>query len=190
MRYATIADATYIWDLSERMRDSIGYAPRGAIVDRIERQRVLVIEENGSIAGFISHTHRIDRLTHLPQIGVDPALWRTRAGTLVMQTVIQAARDAGSTALTLRSALDLPANFFWPTLGFLPQGIIAGQRRTLSAWAKPLTDRLQFPVHAPPRGAHEQTHMLLPIGVNPAALPRPTKRHPNKRRSPNQESRP
>lgn len=166
VRYATEADLNFLVALRGKLNWAVGYTPRGAFQDRIERRRIIVIDERGEPAGYINHTHRKDGLTHISQVAVHPDLWRTACGTHVMQTIINAAQDAGSDALTLRSALDLPANYFWPTMGFLPQGTVQGQVRPLIAWARPLKDRLVFPILSPPRGGRTLVEMHVPYDPN------------------------
>lgn len=138
VRYGVVADVPYLLHLQNKHKHAVGYAPKGALIDRAETQRILVILENDEPAGYLNYTHRLDGITHVSQVAVDDGIWRTRAGTLIMRTLIDSALDAASVAITLKSALDLQANFFWPTLGFLPNGIVPGTRRPLSVWVKPL----------------------------------------------------
>lgn len=171
VRYATIADLSYLNHLQQTLSHSVGYTPRGALKDRIERRRIIVLEHNGQAAGYINHTHRVDQVTHISQVCVDPQIWRTRAGTLIMRTIAQASRDAGSVAITLRSAMDLECNRFWPILGFTPHGIIEGQRRYLTAWALALTDRIPVPITTPRRAGHHMQWLQTPKGTSTAQLP-------------------
>lgn len=171
IRYAEPADVHYVYDLAARFTKMVGFVCRGAIAERVDTRRIILVEENGQPAGFVSLTHRVDQTTHLPQIAVEEELWRTHVGTSLMHVLINSATDAGSLAITLRSALDLHANFFWPQFGFLPQGNIAGRKRVLACWAKPLSDQVAFPIFAQPRGAHASQFILNPPGVNAAKLP-------------------
>lgn len=132
------SDLNYLCDLQNRLHDAVGYTPRGGLQERLETGRLVVIQENDDPAGFINFTHRRDRRTHISQLAVDPAIWRTRAGTDVMTVILNAARNAGSECVTLRTALDLPANAFWPTMGFEELGCEQGERRILVCWRHPL----------------------------------------------------
>lgn len=135
IRYATAADVPFIYDLANKYTNMIGYCPRGGIDDRVHSRRVILLEQNGQHAGYVSATHRLDGITHLPQVAVARELWRTDAGSDLLRTLVNAASDAGSLAITLRSAVDLDANRFWPTLGFELLGTFPGRRRDLNAWA-------------------------------------------------------
>ena len=128
------ADLAYLYDLQNKLHDSVGYTPKGGLQERIETGRIIVIEENGWPAGFINYTHRKDRRTHISQLAVDPGIWRTQAGTDVMTRILHDARNAGMRRVTLRTALDLPANEFWPMVGFQEMGCEQGRRRILVCW--------------------------------------------------------
>lgn len=138
VRYGIAADVPYLLHLQNKHKHAVGYAPNGALIDRVQTNRIIVLLENDVPAGYLNFTHRLDGITHVSQVAIDDGVWRTRAGTLIMRTLIDSALDGASVAITLKSALDLEANFFWPTLGFLPNGIVQGHRRPLSTWCKPL----------------------------------------------------
>lgn len=131
-------DLNYLYDLQNKLHDSIGWTPRGGLLERIETNRLVVIQENDLPAGYINFTHRRDKRTHISQLAVDPAIWRTQAGTEIMQHILDGARRAGSTHVTLRSALDLQCNDFWPTMGFEEVGCEQGEHRILVCWHHPL----------------------------------------------------
>ena len=132
------SDLPYLCDLQNRLHESIGYTPRGGLQDRIETNRLIVVQENDLPAGYVNFTHRRDGHTHISQLAVDPAIWRTQAGTRLMQIILDGARRARSQYVTLRTAIDLPANDFWPTVGFEDDGCQQGQRRMLACWRHPL----------------------------------------------------
>lgn len=134
VRMGVESDLDYIVALMSRLNDSVGFCPRGAIAERIETRRIVVVEENGEPAGYVNFTNRRDRTTHISQVAVDPAIWRTTAGTSIVSTILRSATQAGSQLVTLRSALDLPANDFWPTVGFEDVGGQRGQKRWLICW--------------------------------------------------------
>lgn len=133
------ADLPYLCDLQNKLHESVGYTPRGGLLDRIQTNRLVVIQENDLPAGYVNFTHRRDGHTHISQLAVDPAIWRTQAGTDLMKTILDGARRAGSHFVTLRTALALPANEFWPTMGFEEVGCEQGQRRMLVCWRHPLS---------------------------------------------------
>ncbi len=131
-------DLPYLYDLQNKLHASVGYTPKGGLQDRIETGRIIVIQENDDPAGYVNFTHRRDGRTHISQLAVDPAIWRTKAGTDLMQMILDGARRARSTHVTLRTAIELPANEFWPTMGFEENGCQMGRRRWLACWRHPL----------------------------------------------------
>lgn len=170
VRYAKPGDLSYIYHLQNVLNHSVGHAPRGALQDRIDTARIIVIEENDHVAGFLNFTHRQDQVTHISQVAVDPEIWRNAAGSAIMQVIIQSAKDAGSKALTLKSALDLDANQFWPTLGFIPQGLIQGKRRWLSAWTRIISADIAYPIQTPTSGGHPAKFLTLRHSDNPSTI--------------------
>lgn len=138
VRSATPADLTYLLHIQNKQTDSIGYVNKGALLERINTGRILVLTHNGDPAGYLNYTHRRDRITHLNQVAVSEELWRIGLGTLAMHQLIENARRCGSLMLHCRTAIDLPANRFWPTLGMRPGPLIPGQRRVLIPWKKRL----------------------------------------------------
>lgn len=149
IRHARLKDLAYVYALQNRLHDHVGYTPRGALDERIRTHRMLIVEENGDPAGYVTYTHRRDRRTHLPQVAVDPAIWRTLAGSELMQRLITSATRAGSYALTLKSAIDLDVNHFWPRHGFTPQHVEQTRTRSLVHWARKLVPMGTRPILAP-----------------------------------------
>lgn len=153
VRWGRPRDLSYVYDIMNRMHDSVGYAPKGGLKDRLETRRILIICENDDPAGYLSFTHRADGHTHCSQVAIEEEIWRTHAGTEIMQTLIDDALEHGSHGITLRTAIDLQANFFWPTLGFLPQRVDQPKRRRQIHWALFLDACPDQPMITPIRGA-------------------------------------
>ena len=107
--------------------------------------------ENGDAAGYLNFSHRKDRKTHISQVAVHPDVWRTRAGSRLMDLIAKGARTAGSYAITLHTAVDLPANLFWPSLGYTPQALTNGKRRASLHWALHLFEKPASPIITPVR---------------------------------------
>lgn len=138
VRAAVPEDLTWMTSLQDRLHDYIGYTPRGALLDRILHRRIIVAEYNDDPAGFVTFTHRLDGTTHLPQLGVHPDLWRTHLGSQLWASLERSARCHASRYITLKCAYDLPANYFWGTVGCVPLGVTRGHRRMLNVWVRPL----------------------------------------------------
>lgn len=153
VRFGTPTDLPYVYSIMNRMHDRVGYAPKGGLLDRLETRRIIIVEENGDPAGYMSFTHRLDGHTHMSQIAIEEEIWRTAAGTELMQTLIDDARAHGSHGITLRTAIDLDANFFWPTIGFLPQRVDTPKRRRQIHWGLHLDADRRLALITPVRGA-------------------------------------
>ena len=161
VRFGTPADLTYVYSIMNRMHDSVGYAPKGGLLDRLETRRIIMLIENDDPAGYMSFTHRRDGHTHMSQIAIEEEVWRTQAGTELMQTLIDGALEQGSHGITLRTAIDLQANFFWPTMGFLPQRVDQPKRRRQIHWALLLDACPDQPLITPVRGAQRTPNVWL-----------------------------
>lgn len=157
-------DVNYLYSLENTLHHAVGFIPRGGLVHRLETHRVLVITENGDPAGYVTFTRRRDGLVHVPQVCVDPEIWRTAAGTQLVTYLRSIAICSGARAITLRSAHDLTCNLFWPTQGFILQGTVHGKQRTLNCWALPLDGRTEYPIVGVPAhgGIKARTHRTLP----------------------------
>jgi len=149
VRLATMSDLSYVYSLQARYHDEVGYCPRGGLIHRIDTKRILIVEENDSPAGYVSATHRRDGRTHLTQIAIDPWLWRTTAGTVLLRRLTTSARMHGSRWMTLKCAQLLPANEFWTAQGFAVTEVRREQVRPLNCYAKALTTNTRFPPTAP-----------------------------------------
>lgn len=151
IRIATINDLAWILHLQELHRHELGRLHAAAITDKIERQKLLLILENGDPAGYVNSTTRRDHHLHILQIAITEELWRTGHASRAIQYLATRARKRGALYITCRTATDLPANRFWPTLGFKQHGTIKGPQRVLNKWAWRLSPiiipgvRLQFP---------------------------------------------
>lgn len=153
-------DLNYLISLQNKHHHEVGYTPKGGILQRLHENRILVIAYNDAPAGYIAFTHRRDGRTHVPIVCVEDALWRHHIGTALMDNLIQRARLAGSYALTLKSAIDLPANHFWPSLGMTPQAVVQPKRRALVCWALPLRPDVPLPILPPATPRNPRTHPL------------------------------
>lgn len=140
IRSATLRDLAWCYHLQNDLHDHVGYCPRGGLEDRIRTGRILIVEENQEPAGYVSVTHRRDHTTHLTQLAIDPQLWRTRLGSLLWHRITTTAIAAGSIAVTLKCATDLPANAFWHSTGAHVVGIRTDRRRPLLCWTYPLVE--------------------------------------------------
>lgn len=165
VRRATLRDVPTMYALMNKLNAYVGYVPKGGLIDRVETGRIVVAECNGHVAGYVSYTHRRDGLTHLGQVAVHPDLWRTKHGSDLWQWLEGSALMAGSEAITLKVAADIPAVRFWDALGLVAVGFEQPKRRRLIVYAHSLraldarnTGRVVTPRHVIKAKSHPRWH--------------------------------
>jgi hypothetical protein len=90
----------------------------------IDAKHVLIVLENDEPAGYLNWTCTPKGLLRLPQVAIHPDLLRTTLGTKIMHSLRRTAERSNLAAIRLTSRTDLPANLFWPTLGFAPTAFL------------------------------------------------------------------
>ena len=118
IRIGRPSDLSYVLDLQKRWSNNIGFLRKAALLDYLETKQLLLVLENGQPAGYLNWTCTRKGLVRIPQVAVDPQLLRTTIGTKLMRHVERAAVRGSCSVIRLTSRSDLPANRFWPMLGF------------------------------------------------------------------------
>lgn len=143
MRQATPADLSFLLNLQRTWSNNVGFLPRACFERYIESGQIFVVTENDTPAGYLSWTCSPAGLIRLPQVAVHPDLLRSTIGTKLMHFITRAAIRKGASLIRLTSRSDLPANDFWPTLGFIATAILrprTTRNRPLIEWSRPLID--------------------------------------------------
>jgi hypothetical protein len=141
-RTAHPEDITYVMSLMRANRESVGGLPQPAILERLERQTVLLAEINDDPVGYLLYDHRDGRI-RIPQACIQYDARRRRYGIALVSALLGAHQNAQEVAL--RCAADLEANVFWRDMGFTCTGTVPGGRRrgrTINCWAMWLQPRL------------------------------------------------
>jgi GNAT superfamily N-acetyltransferase len=116
---ATQKDLIYLSDLQKRWSNNVGWLPRAAHSDYIDRGHALRVDYNGTSAGYLIFSiNRLGILT-IPQVAIDPELLRTTLGTQVMRHAEEIAITSGCSIIRLRSRDNLTCNKVWPELGMI-----------------------------------------------------------------------
>src|SRR5437762_2871913 len=55
VRRATPVDLPFVVALQKRDHEALGFIPRAALAEKIERDQLLLVRENGDPAGFLHH---------------------------------------------------------------------------------------------------------------------------------------
>jgi hypothetical protein len=132
VRLAVPGEWTFLDRLQRRHHAAVGFLSRAALEHAIDRQRVLLVTENGEPAGYLygkAAYHRRADVAVIFQAAICYDARRRLLGTALVEAF--AARLAARVAqLCLWCAADLDAHLFWSALGFVPVATRAGARRT------------------------------------------------------------
>jgi len=118
-------DIKYVKDLQNRWTNNIGFLPACALERYLDRRQILIVRENDEPAGYLIWTFRKDGIVRIPQVAIEHELLRSTIGSKIMTHLRRAADRGHCSIIRLRSRSDLPANQFWPTLGFKPTSVVA-----------------------------------------------------------------
>lgn len=118
IKIAGSGDLNYLHDLQRRWSKNLGYLHKLALSSLIDSDCAWKINENHQSAGYLLIYPQKLGILKIVQVAIEPELLRTTLGTDLMETLIAAALNHNSTTIRLNSRQDLPANQFWPTLGF------------------------------------------------------------------------
>ncbi len=145
---ATERDLHAIIDLQECWRRDVGRLTRSAHADHIRHGDTLLITHRGQEAGYLMAHCGKDHNTNILQVAVHEDLLRSTLGTQLMQAVVTRALAHDQLTIKLRTRTDLPANQFWPSVGYYFAGEAVTRNRLrsrLNCWVRPLT----APIHVP-----------------------------------------
>lgn len=145
---ATEADMNVIMHLQDIWKDDVGRLRRSAHGEHVAAGDTFLIHHNGQEAGYLLAHCGEDARTTIKQVAVHPDLLRTTLGTTLMRRIERRAIGKGQLTISLRTRTDLPANLFWPTVGYYYAGQAASrnQRRSLvNTWVRPLTSPVYVP---------------------------------------------
>jgi N-acetylglutamate synthase-like GNAT family acetyltransferase len=133
---ATPADLAYVVALQKRNGEAVGFIPRAALQEKIERRQILLVRENGDPAGFLHHGSLAKPEVRLFQAAIQYDARRRHHGLALVDMMMRRATEAGAKAVSLRCLDFLDANDFWTAAGFRLLGAEPGARGTLNVWGK------------------------------------------------------
>ncbi len=134
LRKARLEDVPELKPLLDAHRHELGFVIRPALQKRIQAAEVFVACDDGIIVGVMAYHHRRDEQTTLYHIVVAPA-WRGQGiGRRLIQALQQEAQRLDKHHIQLKCPQDLPANDFYPRLGFQLHAVQDGRKRTLNVW--------------------------------------------------------
>lgn len=135
IRKAESRDLSTIKRLADENRTTLGFVLRPALAAGIEQGWVLVAEkEDGELAGFVHYRHRLDEQTTLHEICVAERFRIKGIGRRLVVTVASEAAALGKTHIRLKAPVDIPANAFYLTIGFVLEHTEPGKKRPVNVW--------------------------------------------------------
>lgn len=118
VRIATPNDLAFVVALQTKWSNNVGFLTRSALAEYITSGQMLVVLENGQHAGYLNWCCTRKGLVRVPQVALEPDILRTSVGTKIMNHLKRAALRGDCSLIRLTSRSELPANQFWPVLGF------------------------------------------------------------------------
>lgn len=143
VRLASVSDLPFIDALTKKWNYNIGFLTKKALTEAIAQKHILLTLENNQPAGFLNWGIRDDGLLRIYSVAIEPELLRTTLGTKICHTLERAGRRASCSILRLTSRQDLPANQFWPSLGFHMTAVLTPKTKKgllHLEWTKPIYD--------------------------------------------------
>lgn len=135
---ATEADLAFVVFLQKRHADALGFIPRMALLEKIERGQVAIARAGGEPAGFLHHGSLARPEVRVFQAAVLPGERRRGLGMALVDDLVDRAAAAGAGGVSLRCLSFLEANRFWRAAGFRLLTTEPGGKGTLNVWVKKL----------------------------------------------------
>lgn len=129
-------DAPSIKVLADANRVELGFNPRQKFEEAAAQRRGFVaLANNNLIVGFVIFRHRrIDRQTTLSEICVAKTHRGQHIGESLISELVKECTHMSRDYIQLKCPVDLPANQFYPRLGFVLHKTEAGKKRHLNVW--------------------------------------------------------
>jgi N-acetylglutamate synthase-like GNAT family acetyltransferase len=135
VRSAVPADLAAIKKIADANKLALGFLPRPKVSEAIQQKRVLVLQTECELVGFVIYRHRkTDNQTTLSDICITEKWRGCKGGQTLVRSLIEDCIGHGHEFILLKCPADLPANFFYEKLGFTRVRVDDGRRRPLSIW--------------------------------------------------------
>jgi hypothetical protein len=124
-RVASEADITYIVDLQNKNREAVGFLPKMAINERLERNRVFLGNLNGEPFGYLLFDRNGNAINIL-QAAIQYDARRKLYGAALYHWALA---QWNCSHVKLKCAADLESNLFWQSMGLVCVGNLDGGKR-------------------------------------------------------------
>ncbi len=148
--------------LADLHRDELGFHTRQAYLESLRRGELLVALVDQQLAGFVRFHKRRDQVATIYEIVTESRFRSRGVGRLLVGAVVEECRRADVRLLRLSCPAELPANAFYPAMGFVrtPRSL-PGKVRPLLEWQLPILParRLVF-VASLSNAANDLRHLI------------------------------
>ena len=138
---ATLRDLSYVVHLQKKFGHALGFIPRAGLAEKIERDQVRLVRENGEPAGYLHHGSIARPEVRIFQAAVQYDARRRHLGLALVDELVKRATRAGAAGLSLRCLSFLEANDFWRAAGFELLDEEPGAKGVLNVWGRRLPAR-------------------------------------------------
>jgi hypothetical protein len=119
------SDLVYIISLEHKNKESVGFLPKPAIEERLNRGNIIIGRLNGEPFGYLLYDHR-GRDVNILQACIQYDARRRLYGAALYSWALEL-WDADF--VRLKCAADLESNLFWQTLGLTCVSVVSGGKR-------------------------------------------------------------
>jgi ribosomal protein S18 acetylase RimI-like enzyme len=145
----TERDFPYILDLSKKHAEELGFIPRLAMLNYLQRDRMALARENGEPCGYFLASALGKRQLRIFQACVQYDARGLSHGLALLSHLIADAADSGTHFLSLHCRDGLESNGFWSACGFTSGGLIPGGKargKIVHQWELDIRTALGCPV--------------------------------------------
>ena len=144
IRKAENPDLNAIKQLADKNRAALGFVLRPALAAGIKQGWVVIAEQiSGELVGFIHYRHRHNQQTTLYEICVAEAHRGKGVGCKLVSALAAEAAALGKAHIQLRAPVDLPANAFYRTIGFVLDRTEPGRKRSVNVWKYAINSKIR-----------------------------------------------
>lgn len=144
IRKADSADLDAIKQLADKNRATLGFVLRPALAAGIEQGWVMVAEKiSGELVGFVHFRHRRNQQTTLYEICIAEEHRTKGVGRQLVNALVIEATALGKACIQLRAPVDIPANAFYRTIGFVLDRTEPGRKRPVNVWEYAINGKIR-----------------------------------------------
>lgn len=156
LRQAQPHDVIFVDHLQRQFGEAVGFMPKVALHQYLNKQCILLAWENGQPAGYMisrTATPWTPSMSAIYQLCICLDAHRRHIGTALLASLEDTARKIANVGIQANCAIGVQANEFWSASGFIPICHFVGgtaRGREIICWRKPLTKKIPLWFAAPP----------------------------------------